>query len=97
MEINFDRILNAAIDKLAIQKELENGPIPIARSDDSKLTVGQVFAILVNPIYTGIGPYPKIIEDELWINAMSKQIERLGVDLVLRVLLDSLRQTFDDN
>lgn len=96
MTFNFDEILASSIDKLDIQKELKKGPIPIPKNDITKWTSGQVLALVANPIYTGIGPYPKMIDDELWIKAVNKQIEALGTELVLRVLLDSLRQAFDD-
>lgn len=91
--MDFDAMLEITLTKHEIEQELQKGPIPIPREGHKKFTVAEVFALLVNPTYTGVGPYPKIIDDELWIKAVAKQIQQLGPELVLRVLLDSLRQS----
>lgn len=94
MEIDWDNIRETAIEKKQIEEALKDGPIPVPTSEmkPGDWTPVKVFAVLVNPIYTGIGPYPQIIDDDLWIKAVASHIERLGAHLTLRVLLDSLRQ-----
>ncbi|KKL92375.1 hypothetical protein LCGC14_1885320 [marine sediment metagenome] len=96
--VNWDGILDSALDKKEIEKALESGPILIPESDmkDGDWTGAQVLALVVNPVYAGVGPYPQIIDDGVWISAVAKQIERIGAHLILRVLLDSLRQTFEE-
>lgn len=53
-----------------------------------------VLKILVNPIYTGMGPYPSIITEEVWIQANIKAIKELGAEVYLHALLDVLHESF---
>lgn len=92
----FEKALQTAFEKKEIEEELAKGPIPVPGPDEQDWTAAKVMATLVNPVYTGVGPYPRIIEDELWIGAVGRLIENMGSDLVLRVLLDSLRQALDE-
>ena len=34
-----------------------------------------VRGILVNPIYTGVGPFPRLVEDAAWVRACAKLIQ----------------------
>lgn len=92
----FDKQLEYIHDKVEIEEELRLGPIPIPKSGATHFTTGQVFSMIVNPCYAGIPPYPAKIGEELWIKGISKQIERYGAELVLRVMLDTLRQVYAD-
>ena len=38
-----------------------------------------------NPAYTGIGPYPQIIVDDLWVNSALKAIRQRGVNFWIDV------------
>jgi hypothetical protein len=51
-----------------------------------------VKGILVNPIYTGVGPYPRLVEDAAWVRACAKLIEEEGAQQFLVNLLYVLRQ-----
>jgi hypothetical protein len=51
-----------------------------------------VKGILVNPIYTGIGPFPRLVEDATWVRACSKLIEEEGPEQFLVNLLHVLRE-----
>jgi len=55
-----------------------------------------VEAMLVNPIYVGIGPFPRIVEDDLYIQAAKKMITDNGADHFLRVMLSALRASFKE-
>lgn len=90
----FEKYLEIALEKKQIEEELSKGPIPIPASGESDWTPAKVLAMLANPVYAGIGPFPQILDDELWIKGIRLQIDNLGSELVMRVLLDSLRQTF---
>jgi len=96
MEDIFEKYLEIAKEKKEIEEELLKGPIPVPSPDEHDWTAAKVMAMLVNPIYAGVGPYPRILEDELWIKGVSQLIENMGADLVLRVLLDSLRQALKE-
>jgi hypothetical protein len=51
-----------------------------------------VRGILINPIYTGVGPFPKLVEDEAWVRACAKLIEEEGAEQFLVNLLFVLRE-----
>ena len=55
-----------------------------------------VKGILVNPIYTDIGPFPRLVEDAAWVRACAKLIEAEGVDQFLVNLLYVLRECFQE-
>jgi hypothetical protein len=52
--------------------------------------------ILVNPIYTGLGPFPRLVEDAAWVRACARLIEEEGADQFLVNLLFVLRECFQE-
>jgi hypothetical protein len=97
MGFNFDDLLDQIQDKQAIEDELQElGRLPIDGPGPNGLTPGRVFALLSNPVYTGVGPFPQMIETEQWIKVASLAISRFGSELFLRVMLDSLQQSLED-
>ncbi len=72
-------------------------PVPnvmVARSETPlhELSPEAVKGILVNPIYTGVGPFPRLVEDAAWVRACAKLIEDDGPDQFLVNLLYVLRE-----
>ena len=59
------------------------------------MTPEAVKGILVNPIYAGVGPYSRMIEDEAWVRGCRKLIEEDGAEQFLVNLLYALRESFD--
>jgi hypothetical protein len=59
-----------------------------------ELSPEAVKGILVNPIYTVVGPFPRLVEDSAWVWACAKLIEEEGADQFLVNLLYVLRQCF---
>lgn len=59
-------------------------------------TEKDVISVLLNPIYTGVGPFPRIVEDKAWIRAAVKSTSEIGISETLiavrRALLDSFGQ-----
>jgi hypothetical protein len=53
-----------------------------------------VKGILVNPIYAGVGPFPRLVGDAAWVRACAKLIEEEGADQFLVNLLHVLRECF---
>jgi hypothetical protein len=53
-----------------------------------------VKGILVNPIYTGVGPFPRLVEDAAWVRACAKLIQEEGAEQFLVNLLHVLRECF---
>ena len=52
--------------------------------------------ILVNPIYTGLGPFPRLVEDAAWVRACAKLIAEEGPEQFLVNLLHVLRECFQE-
>ena len=57
-------------------------------------TVDKVKETLANPVYTGIGSFPPIINDELWIKAFVKLMGEIGIKRALALMLQELRNSF---
>jgi hypothetical protein len=55
-----------------------------------------VKGILVNPIYTGVGRFPRLVEDAVWVRACAKLIEEEGSQQFLVNLLYVLRECFQE-
>ena len=55
------------------------------------MTPEAIKGILVNPIYTGVGPFPRLVEDEAWVRASKTDRER-EADQFLVNLLHVLRE-----
>jgi hypothetical protein len=62
-----------------------------------QLSPEAVKGVLVNPIYTGLGPYPRLVEDVVWVRACAKLIEEEGADQFLVNLLYVLRECFQED
>lgn len=68
------------------------------KKQNTQWTPEDVRAILINPIYAGIPPYPQIIPDEQWI---TNQVETIDVDRedvqqYFTDMLSWLRKSFDE-
>jgi hypothetical protein len=50
--------------------------------------------ILVNPIYAGLGPFPRLVDDEAWVRAAAGLIDEDGAEQFLVNLLFVLRECF---
>ena len=61
-----------------------------------QLSPEAVKGILVNPIYTFVGPFPRLVEDAVWVRACAKLIEEEGADQFLVNLLYVLRECFQE-
>jgi hypothetical protein len=61
-----------------------------------ELSPEAVRGILVNPIYTGVGPFPQLVEDAAWVRACAKLIEEEGTQQFLVNLLYVLRECFQE-
>ncbi len=57
-----------------------------------ELSPEAIRGILVNPIYTGVSPFPRMVEDAAWVRACAKLIEDEGQEQFLVNLLYVLRE-----
>ena len=75
-------------------KPLPERNVVVARAGTppEQLSSKAVKGILVNPIYTGLGPFPRLVEDAAWVRACAKLIEEEGPQQFLVNLLYVLRE-----
>jgi hypothetical protein len=92
--MEWDKLLENIGETDHLKTVLEKGPIPIPREGHSEWLPEQVAAVICNPIYAGVPPYPPLVEQEVWIRAFSKIVERHGLELALKIMLDDLRQDY---
>jgi hypothetical protein len=59
----------------------------------SEFTEEEVRGTIANPIYAGLGPYPRLISDEQWVRAAVQAIREDGAEQFLVNLLHVLRQS----
>jgi hypothetical protein len=62
-----------------------------------QLSPEAVRGMLINPIYTGVGPFPRLVEDGAWVRACARLIEEDGAQQFLVNLLYVLRGCFQGN
>ena len=72
--------------------------VVVARSGTpvEELSPEAVKGILVNPIYAGVGPYPRLVQDDAWVRGCARMIEEEGAEQVLVNLLHVLRECLGD-
>jgi hypothetical protein len=71
-----------------------NVSVPESGDDPSKFGVAGVKGMVMNPIYAGVGEYPKMIPDDQWVAAARQVLAEDGPDQFLVNLLYVLRRTF---
>ena len=72
--------------------------VVVARSGTppDELSPEAVKGILVNPIYAGLGPFPRLVQDDAWIRGCARMIKEEGAEQVLVNLLYVLRECLGD-
>jgi hypothetical protein len=80
-----------------------NKPLPapnvvVAKSGTTphELSPEAVKGILVNPLSTGAGPFPRLVEDAAWVRACVRLIGEEGLEQFLVNLLYVLRGCFPE-
>jgi hypothetical protein len=79
-------------------KPLPEPNVVVARAGapPEQLSPEAIKGILVNPIYTGLGPFPRLVEDAALVRACAKLIAEEGADQFLVNLLYVLRECFQE-
>lgn len=67
---------------------------PESGDDPAKFGAAGVKGIAMNPIYAGVGEYPRAISDDQWVAAARSILAEDGPDQFLVNLLYLLRRTF---
>ena len=57
-------------------------------------SANNVSDIIHNPVYTGIGPFPRIIEDEQWLSCMTRSAENNGPDYAYLKMTEAVERSF---
>ena len=87
------------VDSLWPESNGGHPPLPapnivVARSGTppEALSPAAVKGLLVNPIYAGVGPFPRLVQDDVWVRACATLIEEEGAEQFLVNLLYVLRE-----
>lgn len=56
--------------------------------------VGNISDIIHNPLYTGIGPFPRIIGDDLWVRSMMRSAEKNGPEHAYLKMTEAVEKSF---
>ena len=70
-----------------------NVHVPRAGMDPRNFGEAGIKGMVINPIYAGVGEYPRMIPDEQWVRAVKKVLEEDGAEQFLVNLLHVLRST----
>jgi hypothetical protein len=76
-----------------------NKPLPkvnvkfAAAGSSGNMTPEMFRSMVCNPIYTGMGPFPALIDDETWVHAATRAVEEDGAEQFLVNMLYVLRQS----
>jgi hypothetical protein len=62
--------------------------------DPGEWTSDQVRGILCNPVYAGIGPFPALVSDHVWVKSAALIISQEGAEQFLVNILFVLREVF---
>ena len=67
---------------------------PTGEETQTGFTAENIQGMLTNPIYAGLGPYPALIDDEMYVAAAARLIREQGAEQFLVNLLTVLREAF---
>ncbi len=67
---------------------------PTGEEAQTGLTVEDIQGVLTNPIYAGLGLYPVLIDNELYVTAAARLIREQGAQQFLVNLLAVWREAF---
>jgi hypothetical protein len=73
---------------------LPNVSLPESGADPSKLGEAGDKGMVMNPIYAGVGEFPRLVPDEQWVATARNVLQEDGPDQFLVNLLYILRRTF---
>jgi hypothetical protein len=73
-----------------------NVVVAMSGTPPDELSPEAIKGILVNPIYTGLGPFPRLVQDAAWVRACAQMIEEEGAEQVLVNLLHVLHECLGD-
>jgi hypothetical protein len=78
-----------------VRRPLPTRTAELAAGGDGALTSPEAIrGLICNPIYTGLGPFPRMVPDETWIKGAAKLIREEGPEQFLVNMLHVLRRSF---
>ena len=57
------------------------------------MDVTSIRRMQANPVYAGVGPYPAIVTNEMWVASFKKLVDDIGLDAALVMMLSELQRT----
>lgn len=78
------------------QKALPQPTVIWKDNDTDGVTEEELRGMLHNPVYTGLGSFPPLVEKEVWIGAAKQLIEEEGIEQFLVNMLYMLDITMGE-
>jgi hypothetical protein len=66
-----------------------------AGTPPGRWTEEMIVDLLANPIYAGVGPFPAIVSDDLWLKAFEHLVNDIGAVRACQAVRHALAGTFD--
>ncbi len=89
------------LDRLDRKRTLHVNDLPpptvayaTAEQDPAEMSVAHTAGMMLNPIYAGLGKFPPLVEDKVWIGAAWRMLDEMGPAQFFVNLLYVLRQSF---
>src|SRR5262249_54840541 len=91
-------MVNSGLEGNGNDRPLPTPNVVVARSGTPlhKFSPEAIRGVCINPIYTGLGPFPRQVKDDDWVRTCARDIEEEGAEQFLVNLLYVLRECFDD-
>lgn len=61
-------------------------------ANNKRFTEHDIRRMLSNPIYTGIGPFPRLVDDDTWIKAQARSVADQGARRTLTTIRNTLHE-----
>lgn len=76
---------------------MNNKPLPkptVKSTGGSQWSAAEIGGVLCNPVVTGLGPFPQVVSDNIWLSAAEKQVTEEGAEQYLVNMLFMLKESF---
>jgi hypothetical protein len=74
-------------------KPLPKVNVEFATGGEMPMTPEKVRGLICNPIYAGVGPYPRLVDEATWVRAATRMIQEDGAEQFLVNMLYVLRKS----
>lgn len=76
---------------------MKNKPLPkptVKSTGGSQWSAADIGGVLCNPVVTGLGPFPQVVPENIWLKAAEKQVAEEGAEQYLVNMVFMLKESF---